>query len=325
MTYIDMHCDTLLTAFSTNAPDGILSLPEAALDLRRMDNHVAAQFFAVFLPPRSSFAREGISEDISDLEFIERMRDIFISSIEKHSGVEFARSSNEISANMSRGISSAVLTMEDGRAVNGDLDMLRKFHDQGFRAIALTWNMENCFGYPNSKNPEEMSLGLKPFGKDAVRYMQDIGILVDVSHLSDGGFWDVSQICQKSFIASHSNCRALSPSPRNLTDEMIRSLADKGGVAGLNFLPGFIESDTSSRKTSAQSIALHARHMADVGGIGCVAIGTDFDGFSGELDVDDCTKMELLFSELKNQGFSSDDIDKIARYNVLRVMKDAIS
>ena len=235
-----------------------------------------------------------------------------------------AFNANDIRTNMSAGLSSAVLTMEDGRAVDSSLDRLRQFYDQGFRAIALTWNMENCFGYPNSRDPEKMSLGLKSFGKDAVRYMQELGILVDVSHLSDGGFWDVAELCQKPFIASHSNCRALSPHPRNLTDEMIRALADKGGVAGLNFLPGFVEADTNADYSSATSIAKQARHMADVGGIECVAIGTDFDGFSGGAEISDCTKMDLLFTALEKEGFTSRQLELIARDNILRVMDDAV-
>ena len=322
MMYIDMHCDTLMCSFIKKSPSGIDYLPKTAVDLRRIEGNVAAQFFAVFLPPREEFLEHG--DDITDLEYIESLRNIFHTSLEKNNNVKQAFNANDIRTNMSAGLSSAVLTMEDGRAVDSSLDRLRQFHDQGFRAIALTWNMENCFGYPNSRDPEKMSLGLKSFGKDAVRYMQELGILVDVSHLSDGGFWDVAELCQKPFIASHSNCRALSPHPRNLTDEMIRALADKGGVAGLNFLPGFVEADTNADYSSAASIAKQARHMANVGGIECVAIGTDFDGFSGGAEISDCTKMDLLFTALEKEGFTSRQLELIARDNILRVMDDAV-
>ncbi|MGM9521094.1 MAG: dipeptidase [Oscillospiraceae bacterium] len=323
MEYIDMHCDTLLDAFLKKSPDGIVKAPNQCIDFERMKGHIMAQFFAVFLLPRSSFERAGIS-GITDEEYISGMCRVFYDSLKADPSVRQALNADMIAENSAVGFPSAVLTMEDGRAVDGKLENLERFYSDGFRAIALTWNYPNCFGFPNSSDNAEMSRGLTAFGKDAVRYMQELGILVDVSHLSDGGFYDVAEICKKPFIASHSNSRELSPHQRNLTDDMIRVLAGHGGVTGLNFCPGFIESDINARKTSAAMIARHARHIADVGGIECLAIGTDFDGFRGELDISDCTHMELLFGEMKKLGFSEDDIEKTAYKNLLRVMQDTI-
>ena len=321
MKYMDMHCDTLLLSFEKESPSGVAELPEAKVDLARMQGYVAAQFFAVFLPPvyelETRFA-------ISDMDYIDSLRDILLNSLAVSGGVRLASNLRELKENLSLDIPSAILTMEDGRAVRGCLGNIKRFHDLGFRAIALTWNGENCFGFPNSDDPSVMSAGLKSFGREAVEYMQELGVLVDVSHLSDGGFWDVADICKKPFIASHSNCRALAPFRRNLTDSMIRALADKGGVIGLNFCPGFIEKDLSAQSTTAAAIARHARHMADIGGVDCVAIGTDFDGFDGTLDIHDCTEMDLLFSSLGDAGFSDQDIEKIACGNLLRVLEDTI-
>ena len=318
MRYIDMHCDTLLKAFESKNPNGIASLPEAQVDLERMQEHVAAQFFAVFLPP----SEELITYGIGDMEYILSLRDIFLNSLQCFDKVHPTRTLAELEVNIADNVPSAVLTMEDGRAAEGRFDRIKYFYDLGFRAIALTWNGENCFGYPNSADRIVMASGLKPFGREAVEYMQELGIIVDVSHLSDGGFWDVARICKKPFIASHSNCRALAPFRRNLTDEMIRALAGSGGVIGLNFCPGFIERELTAEETTARAIARHARHMADVGGTDCVAVGTDFDGFDGTLDISDCTHMGLLFKELERIGFTQSELEKIAYKNVMRVISD---
>src|SRR5699024_7042079 len=110
------------------------------------------------------------------------------------------------------------------------LRRLHEFYDAGVRLITLTWNYENAAGYPNSRDSSVMRKGLKPFGKVLIEEMNDLGMIIDVSHLSDGGFWDVARRSKKPFIASHSNARAVTSHPRNLTDEMIRAIAEKGGV-----------------------------------------------------------------------------------------------
>lgn len=217
-----------------------------------------------------------------------------------------------------------MLTMEDGRAVAGQLENLKRFYDMGFRAISLTWNMPNCFGSPNSADPEVMSQGLTEFGRNAVAYMQELGILVDVSHLSEGGFYDVASICKKPFAATHSNSRALSPHPRNLSDEQLKVLGSAGGVTGLNFGPEFLNKDTSCKESTIELIVNHISHIANAGGVECVALGSDFDGIGGNLEISDCTKVNLLVPALKKAGFDSEDIEKIFYKNVLRVMKDTM-
>lgn len=170
-----------------------------------------------------------------------------------------------------------------------------------------------------------MELGLKPFGKEAVVYMQqELGMLVDVSHLSDGGFYDVAALCQKPFIASHSNARALSPHPRNLSDKMLGILGEKGGVAGLNFYGCFLNEDIRCDRSRAKRIAQHARYMADKGGVECVGLGSDFDGIDGNMELTGCEKMPLLWDALKEEGFHESEIEKIAHQNVLRVIGEAM-
>jgi membrane dipeptidase len=265
----------------------------------------------------------GLSAPVDDAVFVEYCTAVFNATMEEHTDIIApALSGGDIEKNREAGKMSAFLTFEDGRVINGKLENLDLYHGRGFRLISLTWNGENCFGFPNSKDGEIMSKGLKPFGKDAVRRMNELGMVVDVSHLSDGGFYDVAAISQKPFVASHSNCRALSPHQRNLTDRMIRSLAEKGGIAGLNFGPEFLNPVPGIKENTAELISAHARHFIDVGGSECVALGSDFDGIQGNLEIGKIEKMPLLFDRFSRDGLSDDQIEKIAWKNALRTLKD---
>ena len=136
-----------------------------------------------------------------------------------------------------------------------------------------------------------MAAGLTDFGKEAVERMEQLGMLVDVSHLSDGGFWDVSRLCKGPFVASHSNCRALNPHPRSLTDEMLRTLAEHGGVAGLNFAPEFLNGDITCQDSRVEDMVTQLRHRINVGGEDCAALGSDLDGIGGRLEIDSSAAM----------------------------------
>ncbi len=322
-----MHCDTL-GAVLLHDPENrdLYRCPAAMLDLARMRQAgQLAQFFAVFLPPAGSFAEYGIPA-MSDEAYIETLRQILLQNVQRYGDIiAMAYSAGDVCQNRAAGKMSAILTMEDGRAVQGRLDNLDRFYRQGFRAIALTWNGANCFGAPNSADPAVMAQGLTPFGKEAVAYMQELGMLVDVSHLSEGGFYDVADVCKKPFIASHSNSRgALCAHQRGLTDEQVKVLANAGGVTGLNFCPQFLHPDGTGETSTAALIARHARHLADVGGVECVALGSDLDGISGELEIGDSTKIPLLADALQKEGFTAAEIEKIFSRNVLRVLHDAM-
>jgi len=123
-------------------------------------------------------------------------------------------------------------------------------------------------------------------------------------------------------MASHSNCRALAPHRRNLTDDMIRALANKGGVMGLNFYGPFLNEDSSCMKSRFPEMLAHLKYMIKVGGSDLPAIGSDFDGMNGEFDIPDCSKMQLLFEAMERNGFTEEQIEKIAYKNVERVIKE---
>ena len=277
MKYIDFHCDTLSAAFCKKKED-ICCLTDTMVNAEKLKaGECAAQFFAIFMLPENEKKKAAIAIP-DDYTYISELKNILDNTIGRAQHIEFTRNFEEMKLNSANGKMSAFLTLEDGRAVQGSMGNLEGFYDMGVRLISLTWNYSNCFGYPNSADKNAMKLGLTDFGKEAVERMNELGMLVDVSHLSDGGFWDVMEISKKPIIASHSNCRTLSPHQRNLTDEMIKALADKGGVAGLNFCPAFINPDINSTKTSAEGIAKQAVYMANCGGIEVLSIGSDFDG-----------------------------------------------
>lgn len=324
MKYIDMHCDTLSYAYFKEKQD-IVSFPEAMADLERMrKGGVMAQFFAVFMPPQEEIDKLGDAWN-SDDDYIDSLCSILKRTAQKHSQVlSMAYHGDDVRENEKGGRMSALLTLEDGRSVEGSMEKLEQYYKKGFRLISLTWNGENCFGYPNSTERSIMESGLKDFGKAAVERMNELGMLVDVSHLSDGGFQDVLQICKKPFVASHSNCRALSPHPRNLTDEMIRALADHGGVAGLNFSPSFLNADVNSKDSRVVLMTQHIRHLVKKGGIDCAAIGTDFDGIEGKFEIGEPEQMEILFDALQKCGFHEAEVEKIAYGNVLRVIDEVL-
>lgn len=326
MQFIDMHCDSLmLSLFLDKQHTDLFHSPVTAVDFTKMQKGgQMAQFFAVFVAPLGAYQMFG-AEPMEDEVYIQTLRSILLRNVSEHPDViAMAYNAGDIQRNWEHGKRSAVLTMEDGRAVEGKLENLKRFYDQGFRALSLTWNTPNCFGAPNSADPQIMGQGLTDFGKEAVEYMQELGMLVDVSHLSESGFYDVARICKKPFAATHSNSRALCPHQRNLTDEQLKVLGNTGSVTGINFGPEFLNEDITCKESTAALMAKHARHMADVGGIECVGLGSDFDGIMGNLEISDCSKMELLEHALKKEGFSEEDIEKIFYKNVLRVLTDSV-
>ena len=329
--FIDMHCDTLLDAYGYREDD-LYDRDGAMQSLRKMhDAGQMLQFYAAFFPPlgvKGHPDERGIEPRVveDDDIFFAEMHRILHEQVEKHSDIAaFADSAEEIEKNYQAGRSSVFLTIEDGRMIHGEMDRLSDVSRMGVKAIALTWNFDNCFGHPNSRDPEKMALPLTSFGREAIAEMNRLGILVDVSHLNDGGFWDVARLSEKPFIASHSNCRAITSHPRNLTNDMIRAVADSGGVAGLNFYDAFVVPDGGKTGfTTVADLVRHVLHMMDVGGEDVIALGTDFDGFGPAPEIRDATEMEKLFDALSAAGLTAGQIEKFAYKNVLRVIRDVM-
>lgn len=319
MKLIDMHCDTIGKIMDLDKK-GNLRENFCSVTISEMKRAKSlAQFFACF-----TYLGDYIDNGGYDACYIHALD--MITFLEKQinsnsKDIAFAGSYDEICKNESEGKVSAVVTIEEGGILNNKMERLDNIYDKGVRLITLMWNYENCLGYPNSRDDGIMQKGLKPFGIEVVEQMGKKGMIVDVSHASDGSFWDVMKHAKGPVVASHSNCRSLCNHPRNLSDEMIRALADKGGVAGLNLYGAFLGTEDESR---IDEMAAHIVHMINVGGSEFAAIGTDFDGFHGMkvMEIPMLSDMEKLWMYLKRKGVSEGQLEKIWNGNVLRIIKE---
>jgi len=317
MNLIDLHCDTFL--FFIQEPEKSMVKNDCCVDLTKLKHAGSlAQFFASFIN-----VKDFKGDNIWGQAYQHVLKMIALGKekiIDNNDIIRIATNYDEIMKNKKEGKISAVLTIEEGGILDGRLSRLEELYHQGVRLITLTWNWENCLGYPNSREEKVMKKGLKPFGIEVVRKMNEIGMIIDVSHLSEGGFWDVIKHSRKPIVASHSNARSLCNHPRNLTDDMIYALAEKGGVAGINFYPCFV---CESHSITAEHLADHVEFMYQKGGEDFVAMGTDFDGFDdGNSTITHIGQMEEVYHIVKKRGFTSAQMDKFWSGNALRVIKE---
>lgn len=317
MRMIDLHCDTL---WQMDRDKSIkLKRNACAVDIEKLKAVGAvAQFFACFIYMDDFQGEKRYAKGYQKaLHMIARAKEEFRDCEED---IALTRSFSELVSHEQDGRISAFLTIEEGGIIDGDIKRLDALYEQGVRLMTLLWNYENCMGYPNSRDASVMQSGLKAFGFSVLERMNELGMLIDVSHMSDGGFWDVIKHSRQPVVASHSNVRKLCNHPRNLSDEMIRALAEKGGVQGLNLYPYFLH---ESGKVTVSHMVSHLKHMYQVGGEDVVAIGTDFDGFDeGESDITHIGQMEKLYHALNKSGFTERQLEKFWCKNALRVMKE---
>ncbi len=321
MKIIDMHCDTMGERIARSNGAIGLAKNDGHIDIEKMQKGGAlAQFFAIFIPTHKEAEQSGIKE--TPYEYFNLVYDAYLREMNANqTAIAPARNYEELMRNKENGKISSILTIEDGVPVEGKMERLHEFYDKGVRLISFTWNYENSLGFPNSKDPAKMALGLKPFGIEAVAEMNRLGMLIDVSHLSDGGFWDVVKHSEKPFVASHSCCRALCGHTRNLTDEMLKALGEKGGCVGINFASQFL--NENAHYTDIDSVMRHMVHIRDKAGIDALGWGSDFDGISSELEFKDYAGMPLLVEAL-GKYFTPAEIDKICNGNMLRVIRETL-
>lgn len=318
MNLIDMHCDTLMHL--VRKPERSLGDADCHISLEGMkEAGTLAQFFACFTHLKDYREAGGYedcySQALDMISCMERQISLFPEELAP------GRSYEEIMKNKAEGKISAVLTVEEGGILNGKAERLDVLYGKGVRLMTPMWNYENCLGHPNSNDEKMMEKGLKEFGIEIVERMGDLGMIVDVSHASDGTFRDILNYATGPVVASHSNCRELCANPRNLSDEMIRALAQKGGVCGLNFYGPFLGTKNASR---TDEMAEHILHMIQVGGEEFPAVGTDFDGIDGmeHMDIPHVSKMGRLWDALKKRGVPESRLELIWSGNALRVMKE---
>lgn len=332
MKVVDMHCDTISELLKRRQQGETVSLRENSghLDLQKMKKgEYLLQNFALFVELKHSG---------DPWQQVQALLELYTQEIAANSDVIApVRTYEDIEKNMAEGRMSALLTVEEGGVCGGDLEKLHTLYEQGVRMMTLTWNYPNELGYPNlDKQKRRQSLdylntpdkrnGLTETGIDFVQEMERLGMIVDVSHLSDAGFYDVLAHTKKPFVASHSNARSECPCVRNLTDEMIRALAERGGVTGLNYCADFLMQVPIGNPNpgTIEAIVKHARHIVATGGIECLGLGSDFDGIDTHAELPGANKMERLWDALQKSGFSEDELDKIFAGNVLRVYREVL-
>ncbi|MCD6262890.1 dipeptidase [Candidatus Bathyarchaeota archaeon] len=321
---VDFHCDVVLATLPDSAfliGGGVKRTlaersTEGHVDIPRLlEGGIDCQVFSHFVEP--------IYNPIATRRMLQVMG-YSLSEIEKNSDkLEVVTKAEEIYRNHGKKIS-VIIGFEGGEAIDQDLRLLRMFYRLGLRRLTLCWNNRNAIA--DGVRWQRSKGGLTEFGASVVEECNKLGILVDVSHLTDPGFWDVLEVSKDPVIASHSNCRALCPSMRNLTDEMIKALAEKRGVIGVNYAQFFLigrEELKNGKVATVETVVDHIDHIVEVtGSVDHVGLGSDFDGVPRVAEgLEDVSKLPNLTKSLVARGYSDQEIEKILGGNFLRVIK----
>lgn len=333
MKVADLHCDTIAKIYEKRSEGEEICLKKNSLhlDLEKMrQGDYGLQNFALFIPQE---------REQQPFEHAMKLLDVFYEEMEENQGlIGVVASYKELEENWKSGKMSAMLTLEGGGACQGSLAYLRDFYRLGVRMMTLVWNYPNELGYPNymdgrgaaTTGRPDMERGLTETGILFLEEMERLGMIIDVSHLNDAGTWDVFRHTKKPFVASHSNARALVPQcPRNLTDEMLRELGQRGGVAGVNYCIDFLHDpkgwpEGEAKKSLVRDMVRHMKHMKQVGGIGCIGLGSDFDGIKGELEIKSGADLPLLEREMRAEGFTQTEVEAVFYKNVLRLYRELL-
>ncbi|SFC89250.1 dipeptidase [Clostridium uliginosum] len=310
MNFIDLHCDTASKIYydELNIESDVCKVNIHKLK----EGNALAQVFAFF-----------IDQSITKTPYEEFLKvyNNFNLQINKHSSeIKIVKNLKELESCKKNGKVGAFLSIEEGEVIEGEVEKLRNVYQMGIRILTITWNYKNKLGYPNAGFKYQNN-GLTEKGIEILEEVETLGIIPDASHLSDGGFYNLAKLCKKPFIASHSNARAITNHPRNLTDEMIRKLSNNGGVMGINFCSEFLGKEKIS---SLEDILVHIKHIKNVGGIDVISLGSDFDGIDNEVEIRDCSKFNKLYVALKENGFNESEIEKIFYKNTMRVFNEVL-
>lgn len=312
MKFLDFHCDTAGRIFYENQK---LKKNNCSVDIEKLKKGgCLAQVFAFFVDQK-------INKDPYD-EFL-KLYNNFINEISENTDkIKIVKNIKELKQAENEGKTGAFMSIEEGEVIKGDMNLLHDIYNKGIRIITLLWNYKNQLGFPNCE-PQFMNKELTEKGIETVHECEKLGIILDASHLSDGGFYTLSRECRGPFIASHSDARAVTGHPRNLTDDMIRMLSNKGGVMGLNFCSKFLN-DRHDDFSKIEDIVKHALYIRNTGGIDVMALGSDFDGIENKVEIENSSEFYKLYDALNKNGFSEDEIDKIFYKNAERVIEEVM-
>jgi len=329
---IDLHADTISTLYHHDD----ISLKDADrminIDKLRKSNYLL-QCFACFINYKNINEKHQ-----SALNYCDELIDRYYLEMEKcKEYINPVLKYSDIENNIKNNIISSLLTIEEGGVCLGDINNLLHFYQRGVRLITLTWNYPNELAYPNCDytgiNYKDRKLirflpdnkrGLTEKGREFVLKMNELGMIIDLSHASDKTFFDVVALSTKPIMLSHSCSRSICNHARNASDEMLYKLKENKGVIGINFYHNFIKEDSSL--ATLEDIYLHIDYIKNLIGIDYIALGSDFDGINNnDIELKDASLMSELLSFLKDKGYSQEEINKISYLNALRVIKENLS
>ena len=324
MKVCDMHCDTiyLLNDARLEGKEYSLRSNELNISLEKMKKgDYLIQNFAMFTHLKEN----------EPVKHVMDMIDTFYLEMDKNKDlIEIIYNYDDIERIIQEGKMGGLLTLEEGAVVNNDLSYLRNYYRLGVRMITLTWNFSNGIGHPNFDiNGESHGYyefddvnGLTEFGIAYIKEMERLGIIIDVSHLSDAGFYDVLKYTDAPFVASHSNAREVCPHARNMSDDMILKLARRGGVMGINYADSFL--NDQGNMSLVEDMVKHIDYIKNLAGIDCIGLGSDFDGIDQNLEMKDCSQLSMLENALYEHGYTKEEVEKIFYKNVLRLYKQVL-
>lgn len=312
MIYADLHCDSLTEACIKG--ESLSEFSGQASVTKLLKSGCAVQCFAIFTEGKNAPA---------DFERFAAFYDTQIAADPRLLPVQCHK---DLLAAVEKGALGALLTVENMGFLKGCVSKIADLKALGVKMASLVWNNANEFAKPNlifnGGVPDfaaRESAGLTPLGKTAVEALNDAKIIIDVSHLSDGGVKDVLEISSRPVVASHSNAYSVCPVCRNLTDAQLKAIADKGGVVGINYCYDFIgEGDVF------ENLYRHYCRMAEVGGEDLPSLGSDFDGIPAYPQLSDCTKVEALLEYFSRRGVKQAALEKLAYKNFFRVFKEVV-
>lgn len=309
---LDSHCDTPM--FFHQQIDFSTRDARIKYDLHKMrEGRVNTVFMVAYLPQKErddASLHQATADAQALLAGIDDM-------VARCGGmVELAQSVEDIYRLKKMGKKAIVKGIENGYAIGKDLSLLQRFQEQGVAYITLCHNGNNDIC--GSARYNEEGIGLTDFGQKVVKEMNRIGLLIDLSHAGERTFYDVLEASSMPVVCTHSSCRALCDHPRNLTDEQLQAIAQKGGVVQVCMYSGFLRSEGM---TTVKDVADHIDHLVQIMGIDHVGIGSDFDGDGGVTGCNDASEMPFLTRELMLRGYNNADLQKIWGENFLRVLR----
>jgi membrane dipeptidase len=346
---IDTHSDCT-QRLTYDGVDLARSQPDMQVDLPKMRaGGLDAEFFSIFVGPWAAKPEGYFTEALRQFDAVHALIDAHPDTI------AWAKTAADVRANADRGVLSALFGVEGGHALlpGGQdelVDHLRRLHERGARYLTLTWSIASPFG--GSSGDDSDGQGLTDVGRRLIDEMHTLGVIVDVSHVSDPLFWDVVRYARKPILASHSSARALANVPRNMTDAMLKAVGRQGGAVCVNFGTEFLD-ERSWRAQQAIGARLrktklppreqwralraevarlppvplarlvdHIDHVAKVAGVDHVCLGSDFDGVAATPQgLENAAKLPALTAALRARGYGPEDVEKILGGNVLRVLE----